>query len=181
MTLFQNKREKTLAAMLIAVLAILAIGLGGRFVMNFRRDLETKIVLAEGAHLEAEGWIGEEAFWRQRGAWLESKQPVMREPRQDSLELLQNIETSARAHGVEVTARMIKEVVHTSQYSGTPIRVDVAGEFAGLVAWLHELQRPGNFLLIHELTIKASNKPSIVDCSVEVMRCYRPSGEGRES
>jgi hypothetical protein len=181
MSLFKNRREKALAGFLAAVLAVLALAIGGRALMDFRRELETKIAQVEGQQLEAESWISDEAYWQGRGEWLASKQPTMGEPRQDSLELLQKIETAARSHGIEVKGRMIKELVKGSEFAGTPIRVDVAGGFSGLVGWLHELQQPGNFLLINELTIKASSKPDAVDCSIEVMRCYQPTSGSNES
>jgi hypothetical protein len=175
MFLFKSKREKVLAASLGAVLAVLAFAIGGQFLLEFRRELDVKIAQAEGQELDAKSWIGDEAYWRGREEWLAGNQPKGGEPRQDSLELLQKIESAASSHGVEVVGRMIKEEFKGSQYSGTPIRVDVAGNFSGLVAWLHELQQPGNFLLINELTIKASDKPDSVNCSIEVMRCYQPS------
>lgn len=178
MSLFKNKREKILAASLGAVLAMLAIAIGGRMLLDMRRELDVKIAQAEGQELDAESWIGDEAYWLGREEWLASHQPKVGEQRQDSLELLQKIESAATSHGVEVTGRMIKEEVKGARFSGTPIRVDVAGNFSGLVAWLHELQQPGNFLLINELTIKASTKPDSVNCSIEVMRCYQPSSQG---
>jgi len=175
MSLFKSKRERVLAGFLGAVLTVLVFAIGGQMLLGFRRELDVKIAQAEGQELEARSWIGEEAYWHGRDEWLASHQPKSNESRQDSLELLQKIESSANSHGVSVVGKMIKEEIKGARFSGTPIRVEVAGDFSGLVAWLHELQQPGNFLLINELTIKASDKLDAVNCSIEVMRCYRPS------
>lgn len=177
MPLFKNNREKFLAGVLGAVLAVLALVVGVGALWDFRRAVEERITRLESEELEADSWISEEDFWKGRGEWLASKQPKMGEPRREGLELLQKIEASARSHGVEVTGRMIKDVVSTPQFSGTPIRVDAAGAFPGLFAWLHDLQQPGNFVLIKELILKSSGKPEVLDCSVELMRCYQPLGE----
>jgi hypothetical protein len=181
MPLFKNNREKLLAGLLGGMLAGLGIIVGTGALFDFRRTLEDRMARIESEELEAESWIGEEEFWKGRGEWLASKQPKMGEPRREGLELLQKIEASARSHGVEVTGRMIKDVVSTPQFSGTPIRVDAAGAFPGLFAWLHELQQPGNFILVNELILKSSGKPDVLDCSVEIMRCYQPVAEKKGS
>lgn len=172
--MLKTNKERILATALGAIVVFLGSTVGWKMLLSFRQQLDTQIAQAESKELEYEGWIKDEAFWAKREKWLLEKQPHSNETRKDSLDFLREIENSASANGVQISGKSILETQANQKWVGTPIRLEASGGFSSLVKWLHKLQMPAGFVRIRELTIKASAKPELVDCSMEIVKCYRP-------
>lgn len=177
MTLLRNRRERVLAVVLGAILSVLLLAGGIRWVWDWRRALRNEIERLEIAELQAEGWLAEAGHWKARGRWLAAHQPTLSEPREQSLRFLEELETTARAEGLTVTARTMEEADTVT--GRLPIRLEAGGPFSGLVGWLHTVQRPENFVLVGELTVAAAEEPDHVKCRVQFVRCHRPAAPER--
>ena len=175
MPLLKTQNEKRLALLLAVSLSVFAIAAGGGAFLRYRAFLTNDLAQVESQRLEAESWLAQGDLWKERLRWLDSHQPKLVEPRQDSLEFLQMIESSAGKAGVEITSKSFQEPQPApgSQWIGLPIQLEASGSSAAVLTWLHELENTKNFILVSSLSLKADEKPSLVSCTMELMRCYQ--------
>jgi hypothetical protein len=176
MALFKTQSEKRLVILLGSLLGVFLIFVVCGQFFHYRNYLQSRLFHMRGEQMESRRLLAEQPAWKKREEWLDANQPELRaEARQESLAFLEFVEQQAKKAGVEISSPSMEESKPVASAIGLPIRIEGAGPMAAVIAWLHQLENPRNFIMVNELTLKTAEKPNWVSCNMELVRCCQPA------
>lgn len=94
------------------------------------------------------------AFSEERDAWLQAKQPKLASPDAAGVELLNTIKDLARKHGVLLENPAIRVPERQTEYVSISVEVETKSPWKPLIAFLHELQTPEQFIAIETANLR---------------------------
>lgn len=147
---------------------------GTRALIHFRQRLVHDVTTLRQERDQAKLLLVEAEMWKKRRQWLESNQPKFSDSRQESVALLDSVENKAKAAGLHIESKGMGELEESEASSMIPIKIQVTGEVRALTKWFLQLQQPSNFMLVRKLTMKAAAQDGVVNCDLELLRCYSP-------
>jgi len=167
-------KEKKLLAALVGALFVLLNAVGLQSFLDRQRALQSNIIELQSQLDEGRALLAEKEIWSERAAWLDANQPPDDiTTTDDNAKFYDFVEKSAKAAGLEYTRRDLGDAVSEGLYAEVSDTSQVKGKMESLVKWLNELQQPGAFRAIKEISIKSSEPPEVI-ANVEVARWYRP-------
>lgn len=173
--IFKTKNEKRLALILGTALGVVACLAITRGLLDTRARLAGEVQALQAERDQAKILLEDRPLWHQREIWLDVSQPELSDARQESAEILSAIETAAQKSGLQVNSKAIEEAENGKFFTGLPIRVQATGDIHALAVLLLQYQKPGNFVMVRGLTVKAAATEGLVDCDIEFVRCYIPA------
>lgn len=121
---------------------------------------------------EAGFWLAQSALWQQRKAWLDEKQPKLSGTGQESGELLQNLQKTARQQKITISQQVFPEAVPSPYYHEVSVQLEVKGTLESVTRWIASLQNPDAFLAVTIKNLKSDAEAPNVICSLLVARWY---------
>jgi hypothetical protein len=170
-----TKSEKTLFAMCIGVLVLVAVFFGWRNHRNRMTAAREKIENLESRYTAAVAASGDAPFWSERQGWLDATMPTMGDAGQAHTTFLEHLQKSARERGLTVAAPVLLKPEGGPYHRDLSISMQVSGADNAVFRWLADLQSPEKFQLIKYLLLTpASASPPRMTGSVTVARLYKP-------
>lgn len=173
-----NARERMLALLLggtafllLNLLFLPKLTAGNRAAKQKNQELKAQVSAAEA-------WMAKEAYWTERAKWLAETEPVLNAAREDSATQLEELQKSAREHGLTLADVQLLQLDETPFYQPVGARLTVRGPWPGMVRFVAALQDPALFDVIPRFSIKSDQEPPDVVCELEVQRWFhKPSEE----
>jgi hypothetical protein len=148
-----KKSEQRLALLLGVVL----IGGGVMLALNklkiWKAAVDTRAQEVATEVREAEELLKQREFWNQRAQWLEKNQPGYSKEGEAISKLLAKADELAGRHGITIPIKQPNEVRQVEGMRAVVVTLKVEGEMKPVMTWLHELQRPEEFIAVPALTI----------------------------
>ena len=170
-----SQREKWLAT-----LVFLIVFAGGNYLMfdsfwkkrqQLRRDIEVK---QRQLH-SMRALIENRAFWEQRDHWLETSQPKLTNVDTAGVELLERIKALAQKHSILLENPAIRSPEVQPTHTSVAIDIETKSPWSPLIAFLHELQTPGQFVALENANLKIdATDPTQLRGRFKIARWYAP-------
>jgi hypothetical protein len=153
-----STREKMLA---YAVGGI-ALVFGSVFLFNLfletRNQLQTQL-RSKSRQLDAmRALAAQEALWKKRDAWLLAKQPKLGNADNAGVQLLGQIKDAARTCQVLLDHPAIGSPDERGDYVSVSVGLDTRSSWAAILTFLHELQKPEQFIVIEGANLKIDDQ-----------------------
>jgi hypothetical protein len=165
MTSQMSAREKTLAALVGALVVIFAtLLLGKKFTAHhrdLRQQLQEKTALLGGMKT----LIGERDLWVQRDAWLTSRQPKPEDATRAASRLLDEVlKPAAQQHSVLLENPQINAPVpRPPHYLSVNVQLETKSKWPDLIDFLFELQAPDKFVVVESANLTlAGDKTQVI-------------------
>ena len=149
-----SSREKWLAIGVAAVVFVFAnVFLIDRFWLYGAR-LRTDIAARTKQLNHMQTLTEDLAFSEQRDSWLQAKQPRLTNADTAGVELLNKVKDLARQHGVLLENPAIKLPDRQPEYVSISVEVETKSSWKPLIAFLHDLQNPEQFIAMESANLK---------------------------
>jgi len=164
--------ERRLILVFGAIIFLIANFFGLEQLSEKRNSLEAGLRKLKLEKTESEFWLSQRDLWSKRKAWLIEKQPQMKGTGQESAELLESIQQSARLQKITLGERTIAEPSTSLHYSEIAVRLQATGSLEAISKWLAALQQPESFQAITSLTLKKNEDSATIACQLTIARWY---------
>jgi len=170
-----NPREKWLT---IIVSAIVVIGGNALLIESFWKNKERLqhdfTVKTRQLHSMQE-LVADRPFWEQRDQWLQETQPKFVNGDTAGVELLERVKSLAQKHSVLLENPAIRSPEKLSTHIAVAIDIETKSPWPPLIAFLHELQSPSQFVAVESANLKIdSADPSQLRGRFKISRWYAP-------
>jgi len=149
-----SRREKGLAAAVGAVVFLfgnfLLIDWAWSSALRLRTDIAAKTKQIRMIATLTE----ERAFWEQREAWLQAKQPRLANADTAAVELLNRVQELTKKHTVLLENPVIRVPGPQPEYVSISVEVETKSPWKPLIAFLQELQSPEQFIAMESANLK---------------------------
>jgi hypothetical protein len=123
---------------------------------------------------EAQELLSHRDFWQQRAKWLEEKQPEYTKASEAISKLLNEVDELAAKHGVSIPIKQPNEEEQRQGMVAVVVTLKVTGEMKPVMSWLHEMQRPDQFLAVPALNIIPDKEdPSKIEMNLRLEKWMR--------
>ena len=149
-----SSREKWLAGI---VAAVVFIGLTAILIDGYARQrtmLRAQIESRTKQLRLARALAGELAFWQERDEWLRVKQPKFTDGDAAGVELLDRVKALAQKHAVLLESPALRPAERLPAYTSVAVEVETKSAWPALIAFLHELQSPEQFIALESANLK---------------------------
>ncbi len=145
--------EQRLALALGAIIAIGGAFIGLTKLKSWKLRVDARSLEVQTRRAEADDLLSQQAFWEERLAWLEEKQPLYTRRSEADLGLLELVQSSAAKHNVTLTQNQPVPPSEREGLTSANMNVEARASWEAMNRWLHELQQPETFLSIPALTM----------------------------
>lgn len=167
--------ESRLLNFLGVVVVLLAIVFSVVYYLRTREAIELRIQTLQDELAESEIWLEERDLWERRREWVRAEMPTLPGDGSAASSLLQDMQDSASANGLEIASQSLTEPVDSSLFTEYSVRLKVQGTLEQLVKWLADVQSPDNFHAITAFNLKSDKEPPAVVCELQITRYYQPT------
>jgi len=120
----------------------------------------------------AEGWVRQEAYWRERREWLEKTEPTLDERGNATASQLEDLQKTARDSGLALNDLELLSLAQTEFYHPVGVKFTAVGPWPALVRFLAKYQQPDLFDVIPRISIRSDQEPPNVQCEMELQRWF---------
>ncbi len=149
-----SSREKRLAAIVGAVAFLFAnfllVDWYWKNVTRLRADIAGQTRQLQ----QMKTMSGDLAFWEQSDAWLQAKQPKIDNADTAGVRLLNHVKDLAKKHAVLLENPSINVPAPQTEHVAVSVEVQTKSAWKPLIAFLHELQAPEQFLAVETANLK---------------------------
>ena len=169
-----TKSEQRLAILL----GLVVIGGGVTLSLNklkaWKLDVDAKAQELATEVAESEELLSRRDFWQQRVKWLEEKQPRYTKASEAISKLLAQVDEAAGKFGVSIPTKQPNEEERVRDMVAVVVTLRVLGEMKPVMSWLHEIQRPDQFLAVPALNIVPDKEdPSKIEMNIRLEKWMR--------
>ena len=108
-----------------------------------------------------------------RQAWLAANQPKMNNPEQSGVKLLDEIKETARANDVLLESSELGNLEVQPAYRSVAVQFTAKSSWAGMVKFLHEMQKPERFIVFEAANIQLDpGNASRMACKFKIAKWY---------
>jgi hypothetical protein len=155
-----NRLSSRERVMMFAVLGIVFVFANLLVFSTFRKKHAQISADLEARQLELSAQkeiLANRDLWMQRDAWISAKQPKMESRERAGVALLEDIKQAAKAHDVLLESPELGGVESEGLYQSVSVGVQTKSSWASLIAFLHALQQPEQFIVFESATLKIDN------------------------
>ncbi len=148
-----SSREKVLAGIVIgAAFLVLNLVLGKSF-FTHQAELRSEIATRDGELKTMQSLLAERDLWTKREAWLTAKQPHLTDENSAGVDLLQQIEKSAKAQNVTLENKSFGSTSRTQWYRAVSVNLETKCAWTALIPFLNVIQQPDQFIVLENVDI----------------------------
>jgi len=146
------------------VLAVggIAFAFGSVFLINLfletRNQLQTQLRSKTSQLRAMRALARQEALWKKRDAWLLAKQPKLDNQDSAGVQLLSQIKDAAKKHQVLLDHPEIGSPDQRGDYVSVSVGLETKSSWAAILAFLHEVQTPEQFIVIEGANLKIDDQ-----------------------
>ena len=154
-----SNREKWLGTIVGVGVLVFGVLMFGDWFFQSRTRLQREIA-SKGKQLRLmEGLAAEQPFWEQRDAWIREKQPPAGRDDSAGVQLLDEVRKLATKHElVLVNNPTIFPAERQPTGVAVAVELEVKSPWAPLIAFLHELQTPDQFVALDNVNLKVDTE-----------------------
>jgi len=168
-------REKRLAVIVAAMMLIGATWLLVDGYLRQRAQLQTEIASRTKQLRLARTLTAESGFWEQRDAWVRARQPVLTDSDHAGVQLLDRVKDLAEKHSVSLENPVLRPAERQPAYTSVAVEVETKCAWPELIAFLHELQSPEEFIALENANLKIdATDPTQMHCRFKIARWFAP-------
>ena len=170
-----SSREKWLAIVVGGALFVFAnVFLIERFMQRgarLRADIAAKTKQLQ--HMQS---LTEDlAFSEQRDTWLQARQPKLTNPDTAGVQMLNQIKELAKQHSVLLENPAIRLPDRQASYVSISVEVETKSSWKPLIAFLHDLQNPEQFIAVESANLKIDDADATkMHGRFKIARWYAP-------
>jgi len=168
-----NSRELTLAIGLGSTIFILANLLFLPRLLESIQELGEKNTDLKARLTAAESWVANQDQWNFRREWFEENQPLFDERGVQSAEQLERLQEFAQSVNVKLDDVQLLSPEGGEFHRAVGARLKAVGPWSDMLAFLAEFQRPDNFEVIPELSLRSAPEPPDVIAELQLELWYR--------
>lgn len=142
------------------------------FLKRHRADAERELATLESRKEQADMLMLDPHYWDSRADWLEQNRPVFALSGDAQTELLETLQSTPREHGLEATPPIIDDPRSYGTFEEVSATVKVTGDIRNVVAWLAQIQQPGKFNAVTNVTVQSDKDAPRVVCEVRVAKWF---------
>jgi Tfp pilus assembly protein PilO len=161
------------------LLVLLTLGIAAKSLLQRETFLQSELFRLRSENFELRGWITQKTLITERQSWLDANLPPAGDLRRKGLEFLENLEKTAQTAGLKITAKTIQDPRNSLQSTAVPIRITAEGEFRSLALFLHEIQKPGDFVLLSEIGVKGAAGGRGIVSDLEFQKIFAPVAQAK--
>ena len=94
------------------------------------------------------------AFWQQRDEWLRVNQPRLTDSDAAGVQLLDRVKELAKKHAVLLENPALRPAEPQPAYTSVAVEVETKSAWPAVIAFLHELQTPEQFIALENANLK---------------------------
>ena len=118
--------------------------------------------------------LSKEKLWQERAAWLTKTEPTFANRKDAELALINLIQESAGKHSVTIKKTQPTDPVDLEDMIAATVFVDATAHLETMMEWLHDLQKPSDFLSIPTLRLLPDQEDtSKVLISINLQKWFR--------
>ena len=148
---------------------------GVSYLVDAHSSLATEVSDLENQERANQIWLREKNLWLNRKKWIESAQPRIHANQVPQSELLESLQSTARANHLEIQEQSFGADKSTPNYQSVSVRLKVSGPLQDVIRWLVQVQQPELFQAVTSFSLKSANEPPTVSLELEVARWYAPN------
>ena len=164
--------ERRLALAFGALIFLVANFLVLGVLQDKRRAMEIDLRNLQLEQTESAFWLGQKDLWTKRQAWLNEKQPKLSGTGQESGDLLQSLQQSARQEKIVISNQTFPELTISSYFREAAVQLEIKGSLESISRWIATLQNPEAFQAITSLNLKSDAEAPNVICTLTIARWY---------
>lgn len=144
------------------------------FVKNQRR-LKSDLARNAGAIAAMQMQLAEKPLWEARETWFQEKRPVLAAEDRAGVELLEEVSQLARNKSVQLVSQSLGVAAYQTEHTSVAVQLETTSTWQALIAFLHEMQKPGKFLVFETANFKRDDKDETqMRCSFKIARWFAP-------
>lgn len=136
------------------------------------RALDTQRGALNEQKLVADAWLGKSALWEARDQWLKAT-PATYTTEITPATLVRQLQDLSKARNVRILDQNLLDGTAVPGYRAFAIRLRMAGELEGMVAWLHALQTPSSFVSCSAFSCRLGADTNEMEWEITLTRYYR--------
>jgi len=114
-------------------------------------------------------------FWQQRDEWVKASQPTFTDGDQAGVQLLDRIKDLAKKHSVTLENPALRPAERQPAYTAVAVDVETKCAWPALIAFLHELQSPEQFIALENANLKIdASDPTQMRGHFKIARWFAP-------
>ncbi len=159
-------------AAVLGVAAYLAIDRG----LSIKADLENKLRTALTERQLSEQLLAEGPMWQQRGQWLQERLPRFASSSIAAPRMQVDAKAAAERHRISLKSQNFipkSELPQNPAADTVGLTMELTGQLQNLVAFLHEMQQPGRFIDIRQLTLRPEGDSGAIHCELDLIQYFR--------
>jgi hypothetical protein len=140
--------------------------------------LENKLQTARNERQLSEQLLAEGPMWEQRGQWLRDRLPRFASSSVAAPRMQVDAKAAAERHGISLKSQNFipkSEIPENPAADAVGLTMELTGQLQNVVAFLHELQQPGRFIDIRQLTLRPEGEGSAIYCELDLIQYFRES------
>ena len=170
-----NQREKVLATVIGAVLAIVANIFLIQFFLSNRADLGKQLTETRTRIETLRKRETERELWWQRDAWLHEKMPVLGDPDVANKALRESLMDVAKKYTVTLNAPAPGIPTTQPSHISLSVRIEANAPWPAMFDFLHDLQGPEKFVAIENCELKVNREDKTqLRASLTVAQWFAP-------
>ncbi len=154
MTRSMSSREKRLAGFVGAIFFIFLTWMLVDGYLSQRTQLRSQIESRNKQLRMARSLAQEAQFWQQRDEWIRAHQPTLTNGDQAGVQLLERVKELARKHSVTLENPVLRGSERQPAYTAVAVDVETKCSWTALIAFLHDLQSPEQFIALENSNLK---------------------------
>lgn len=121
--------------------------------------------------------LASKGMWEARDAWLTAKQPVLGAEDSAKVKLLDQVKEVAKQHSVQLIDNQLGTVGNTAEYTSITVNLQTLSNWASLIAFMHALQGPEQFIVFEKAALKVDEKDDTkMRGEFKIAKWYAPKG-----
>lgn len=169
----RTRNEKVLVVLLVLILFGAANFYGYEWLSQRQRALTLSYAELRADKAEALVDLQKQALWAKRQTWIKEHEPALGDEGDARAQVLEAVLKGARDRHLEILEQTLNDVQHGAAGTRVNVAVKVKGPMQGLCQWLAELQKPGSFYAVSELSLKADQDQKSMVGTLQIERYFK--------
>jgi Tfp pilus assembly protein PilO len=170
-----SKRERVLAFLVggtvFLLLNLFLLTAIARKQTSLRNELSTR----RNDWASIQQLLAERDLWKQRDAWLDSKQPKLTNETTDYVQLLDQLRDLAKQHDITLENPTAGSPEKTQWYHSVSVNMETRSSWQSLIAFLQAVQTPERFMVFESANIQIDGEDATkMHGTFKIARWYAP-------
>jgi len=169
----RTRNEKALFVLLLVILFGAGNFYGYEWLSKRQQALELSYAGLRADQAEARVDLLKQDLWAKRKSWIQENEPALGDEGDARAQVLEAVLKGARDRHLEIMDQTLNDVQHGAAGTRVNVAVKVKGSMQGLCEWLADLQKPGSFYAVSQLSLKADQDQKSMVGALQLARYFK--------